>query len=137
MSYAQRQRAERNAEILRLVKLGRLSTAQIARQTRVSPAVVARVCREAGIASGKPMPLTTEQLARAECLFADGVSRNEVARTLGCSRAQLSRAFPGQAWTVDEKVEFEHITGLRKHTETLRQVSVNVPGDAERGAGRG
>ncbi|QPX62193.1 helix-turn-helix DNA binding domain protein [Mycobacterium phage Indlovu] len=106
----------RDAEIRRLAALpSRLTNAQIARQVRCSETIVSRVRREAGLAKVTP-PLTAQQLARAECLLADGCSRNEVARTLGVSSHQLRRAFPEARWSTEERVFAENDTGQRART---------------------
>lgn len=111
-----RDQAQRDAEIVRLLRLpSRLTNAQIARQVRCSETIVARVKKDAGLTRQTP-PLTPEQLARAECLLADGCSRNEVARTLMVSKDQLRRAFPEARWSIEDRVFAENDTGQRAHT---------------------
>lgn len=117
VSHAQRQRALRNAEIRTLLKLGRMTNQQIANRTDVSVRTVVRIKRDARLTGkGRHQSLTTEQRTRAECLLADGCSLRETARSIGCSDDQLRTAFPGRAWTIDQKVESEQITGLRQRT---------------------
>ncbi|MBV9872058.1 MAG: hypothetical protein JO214_15695 [Frankiaceae bacterium] len=115
MTAYQRKLQARNAEIVRLAKL-KVPTKRIARLTGCSTSVVLNVKRANGIEADVTPPLTTEQLARAEVLLADGCSRAETARTLGVSKHQLRHAFPEAAWSTEDRVEAEHATGDRKHT---------------------
>lgn len=114
-SYAERQRAARDAEIAKLVRLG-WTNVRIARRMEVSERLVSRVRKDAGLEAQRRAPITTEQRARAECLLADGASQAEVARSVGATRDQIRRAFPGHAWTREQMTEGEHATGIRAHT---------------------
>jgi|SRR5690349_8845768 len=137
-----RDQEARDAEIVRLAKLF-VPTARIARVVRCSPEIVRRVKKAHGIDQTAHMPpLTTAQLARAETLLADGCSRNEVARTLGCSKDQLRRAFPEARWSIEERRQAEHDTGQRaKNSPQLHRTRpkgwcapsvVDGPPDAQR-----
>lgn len=48
--------------------------------------------RARGTRLGRPLALTTEQVAEARALVADGVSLREAARLLGCSKSSIHRA---------------------------------------------
>jgi DNA invertase Pin-like site-specific DNA recombinase len=121
MTYAARKRAQRDADIETLLRLGRMTHVQIARRMDVSVKTVERVKRDIGMirggvrATSRP-PLTDEQRARAQAMLADGCSQAEVARTLGASRDQIRHAFKGQGWTAEQKTAAEHDTGIRKYT---------------------
>lgn len=118
MSYAQRQRAKRHADVLTLIKLGRMTTQQIAYRMDVSTKLVERIKKDAGLTGrDRHSPLTTEQRARAECLLADGCSQVETARSVGCTTAQLRHTFPGRAWSLADKTDHENSTGLRQRTK--------------------
>jgi DNA invertase Pin-like site-specific DNA recombinase len=114
-TYASRQRAVRDAEILTLLRSGRLTTERIADRCGVSKEVVQRVKKQAGLTNtGRRSRLTDEQREQARRLFEDGASQAEVARTLGCAPDQLKKAFPGRSWTVAQQIENSRIIGTRE-----------------------
>ncbi len=47
-----------------------------------------------------------EWLAKVEAMLDDGMSYNEISRTLGCSIRVISDAFPGRGWTVEQTAEY-------------------------------
>jgi DNA invertase Pin-like site-specific DNA recombinase len=103
----ERFRAERNAEILRLAKLGVRST-EIARITRVSLSLVQRLRTESGLAASRRPTMSQEQKDRAHHLLLDGASRREAARSVGCSEDQLYRTFPDLHWD-REQLRLAHV----------------------------
>lgn len=113
MSYRDRKRAERNAEIRRLAEL-KVPTKRIARILRVSEKVVRDVRKEAGLVTPKTQPLTEEQIAFAERLLRDGTSRREAARSIGCSSSQLNRVLPDLSWDREQQTQVEHEIGIRQ-----------------------
>jgi DNA-binding CsgD family transcriptional regulator len=108
----------RDRDIIRLARLGRMTDRQIANRLDVSAKVVQRVRAANGLGRNRH-PLTDEQRARAQSLLADGASQAEVARSVGCSKEQIRRAFPGQCWTTEQQVLAAHDTGVRAHTSPV------------------
>jgi DNA invertase Pin-like site-specific DNA recombinase len=102
MTGTARWREERNAEIVRLAKLG-VSTARIARIMHMAQSTVAVIRREAEVGAKRRPPLTQEQKDQAYILMTDGASRREAAKSVGCSEDQLQRAFPDMAWDSEQK----------------------------------
>jgi methylphosphotriester-DNA--protein-cysteine methyltransferase len=100
----------------------------IAARLKISKRSVLRYRRRAGVAQPPPVPLTAEQLARAEHLLDDGCSVAETARTIGCSDRSVVRHFPGRAWTREQI--YAHTIGIRvlHHalTKRLRQQRFSV-----------
>ena len=90
------------SEVERLTKFG-WSASRIADQLRCSERTVVRVRAKLGIA--QPVSLysakrvSPERLERARLLIEDGVSHNEIKRTLGMNTDTLRRHFPGTQWS--------------------------------------
>lgn len=118
-TYKQRQIAERNAEIVRLARLGN-SSETIARVLRISKSTVLRVRQENGLGVKQGIkPLTPELIEQARKLLEDGASRNETAATLHVSADQLRRALPDLKWDREAMRQAEHDTGQRAHTAPM------------------
>lgn len=96
--------AERHRRVLELTDRG-VAAVDIAAQLGMS---ITHVHRIRGRRRGAPSrrPFTTEEIARAEALFADGCSAAEVARTLGRHPASVSRRWRGRSWDRSTSAEF-------------------------------
>ncbi|WP_084459499.1 helix-turn-helix domain-containing protein [Mycolicibacterium houstonense] len=58
--------------------------------------------RRKGLSDRSAYTLTSEQLARADALLADGASFTEVARTIGTTTSAVCKRFPGRGWSHTE-----------------------------------
>lgn len=90
--------ARRREQVIELTRAG-VSARDIATRLRITERTVQRIRARAGISQGAATPLTADELAQAAAMFADGCSREEVARTIGRSTGAMKRHFPDQAWT--------------------------------------
>jgi DNA invertase Pin-like site-specific DNA recombinase len=98
-----RRRAER---VVELTQRG-LSATDIATIERISRRSVYRIRQKHGASRHHAVHrLTEEELSRAAELLADGASRAEVARTIGCSDTAVARRFPGQCWSYVQVGQF-------------------------------
>lgn len=111
-------------EIVRLTVQG-LSAAEIAVRVGCSTKQVARV-RVARDVS-RPVPLhagrriTPDRLEAIGAMVADGVSRQDIAESLGVSWHTIARHFPGTGWSHQESGRFSY--AVRRANEALRRVS--------------
>lgn len=93
------ERAERNEKIAEMTRAG-LTTLEIAAWMQLSKRTVTRARRKVGASiRGPEIPMSADELRRAEIMFEDGCSASEVARTLGRSPSAILRKFPGRGWT--------------------------------------
>ena len=89
---------ERTETVRRLTREGR-SASEIAVILGVTKRTVMRHRQAAGISRPWRTPLTSDQIARMAALLADGVSREETARTLGVHPKTVRRYFPDARWS--------------------------------------
>lgn len=91
-------------EEVRRLTVGGFSAEQIAAALGVSSRTVVRYRRAQGVAGGPPSTRRMGDADRAQllALFDQGLSREEVHRTTGWSRAALAHHFPDRRW---ERVE--------------------------------
>lgn len=111
-TYAQRQRETRDAEIVKLAKLG-YTNQRIGWRMGLSADTVSRIRRKHDLGTPRRQ-VTPDQLAQAEQLAADGVAHKEIERTLGWSHGTFRNHFPDvPAWTAEERTAYENDAGLR------------------------
>lgn len=79
---------------------------RIAAELGCSQRSVGRARKRAGVANPPARPMTADDLALAEQLFADGCSIVEVEQTLGRARGTLARRYRGRGWTSRQAGEF-------------------------------
>lgn len=102
----------------RVIELSRdnVRPKEIADILKISERTVHRYRRRAGFPTQPSEPWTAEDQRRADMLFDDGCSLNEVARTLGRTDTVIKRHCPGRKWTREQEKEW-----MSKPYRTLRR----------------
>lgn len=96
------------AELTRLTAEGWTLT-QLAEHFDAHPTSISRLRSQLGI-SPKPT-MTPARKAAIQAMFDDGWSFAEISRTEGADVKTLSKHFPGQAWTTQQRAQ--HLATLR------------------------
>lgn len=91
--------------VAQLVRQGR-TTPEIADILKCCERTVDRARKRAGLSKPRVPYLTSEELARAELMLADGASAEEVGRTLGRSGRTIRDRFPDMRWTRQQVGEY-------------------------------
>jgi IS30 family transposase len=99
--------AERRERVAEMTRAGYIAE-DIAATLGVTRRTVERDRVAAGVAQPYPPPMTEEQIRRVAELLDDGCSIAEAARTVGCSRRQVFRLFPGRGWTRQQIGQYRH-----------------------------
>lgn len=90
----------------------------ITRRTVLRRRVRLGVARHTPGTTWRPTP---EWEAQARTLLEDGASLREIARTLHCDRATVTRRFKGMGWTLNEAGS--HSQTMRRANEILRKTA--------------
>ncbi|MGQ9348911.1 helix-turn-helix domain-containing protein [Mycolicibacterium gilvum] len=99
---------ERCERVAAMTRAG-YTASQIAVILRITERTVQRYRVRTGCSQPAPLPLTPEEITRAEELLEDGCSLSEVARTIGRSHDAVVRRFQGRGWTRQQRAEFLHM----------------------------